>query len=111
MDKNLEIIVESIKEKKGKDILILDFEGTSSVFDYVLLCSGNSNRNIKAIADEVRKKQELSGEIVRRIEGYKQGEWVLMDYSSIIVHILSEEKREFYKLEELWNNAKIIHRS
>ncbi len=108
MTEKLQIIVDAIESKKGKDILALDFQGKSSLFDYVVICTGSSNRNIQAITDEVNRKAQESGCIRLGIEGYDEAKWVLVDLDDIVVHVMDEESRDFYKLEILWNEAKEI---
>lgn len=106
MDKKLKIIVDVLEGLKGEELLILDFEGRSSLCDYALICTARSDRNAKAMADELNKV--LKEENIDRIgiEGYDEGTWILVDYDNIVVHILLEEVREYYKLEELWSQAK-----
>ncbi|WP_372712500.1 ribosome silencing factor [Ilyobacter sp.] len=108
MTGKLQTVVDAIESKKGKDILALDFQGESSLCDYAVICTGSSNRNIQAITDEVDKKIRESGEIRLGIEGYDEAKWVLIDLDDIVVHIMDEETRDFYKLEVLWNEAKEI---
>ncbi len=109
-DKNMEIAIESIKNKKGDDIAVIDFKGKSSVTDYFIICTGNSQPNIKAIADEIEKKLGEENVIKLRGEGYGDTDWVLLDYGYFVVHVFARQTREFYRLEELWNHAKIDYK-
>lgn len=94
--------VEALENKKGHDIEILDITG-SSLADYFVLCTGNSNTQIKALADEVEFKLREDFDLeVRSSEGFDTREWILLDYGDVIVHIFSKDAREFYQLERLW---------
>jgi len=105
-----EIIVKSILEKKGKEVILLDLEGLSdAVCDRFIICEGGSTTQVKAIADFIafNTKKEL-GEMPLHSEGFGNQEWILIDYFDVVVHIFLKEKREFYKLEELWSDAKFV---
>ncbi len=102
MNKKLEIIKEAIEEKKGRDIVIIDVAQKSSIADYYVVCTGTSDRNIQAIADEIKDKMRENEEICLGVEGYNSAKWVLMDYDDVIIHIFDEEARDFYRLEEIW---------
>ena len=110
MPEKLDIIVDAIEGKKGRDILALDFQGTSSVCDYAIICTGSSNRNIQAIADGINEK--LGGNELRRIsmEGYNGAKWILIDCGDVIVNVFDAAARQEYKLEVLWNDAKEVLR-
>ena len=99
--------VAAVENKKGEDIVILEMDRNSGAFtDYFVLCSGANPRQIQAIADEVQKDLSQAGDRPTNIEGYKQAEWVLLDYVNFVVHIFSERARKFYDLERLWKSAK-----
>ncbi|MDR1923477.1 MAG: ribosome silencing factor [Planctomycetaceae bacterium] len=94
------------KENRGNDIVVLDIRGLTKAFDYFLIVSGTSRRQVNSIADEIQKK--LAGEMgdeCLSISGYKEGRWVVMDYGDIVVHLFEPETRTFYALEELWGKA------
>ena len=105
----LETVIEGIQEVKGIDTAILDFKKIkTAVCKYFVICSGTSNTHVSSIADSVKKI--VSKEIQEKpwhIEGLNTSEWVLLDYSDIVVHVFQEQTREFYKLEDLWGDAKI----
>jgi ribosome-associated protein len=111
MNKKIQTIIDAVEDKKGKDILILDFQGKSSISDYAFICTGRSDRNIKAITDEITKKMRELGEEKLTIEGYDEAKWVLLDYDDVVVHIFDESTRDYYSLETLWLEAKEIYRS
>ena len=93
-------------DSKAIDIKILDLKGITSVADFFVICSGSSDRQIKSIADRVT--ETLKKENVRPIstEGYEIGQWVLVDYADVLLHVFSEEARVHYDLEGFWKNAK-----
>ena len=97
-----------IDAKKGDDIVILDLRGISSVADYFVIASGNSDRQVVAIADHVEDELAKNGIYTKYKDGMKTGRWVVMDYLDILVHIFHKEEREYYNLERLWNDAKKI---
>ena len=105
----LETIIEGIQELKGKDAAILDLKKIeTSVCKYFVICSGTSNTHVSSIADSVKKV--VSKKIQEKpwhIEGLNTSEWVLLDYSDIVVHVFQEQTRKFYRLEDLWGDAKI----
>lgn len=108
-EKLLEEIIEAIKEKKGKKIVSIDLRGIeNSVFDFFVICHGTSTTQVSAIADNVefRPKDKL-GIKPTHTEGMQNAQWVLVDYSGIVVHIFLEEQRIFYRLEDLWADGKI----
>ncbi|MHA4893751.1 ribosome silencing factor [Pedobacter sp. PWIIR3] len=102
-----EIAVLGIQEKKGNDIVRLDLrELNSSVSDYFIICSANSSTQVKAIADSVEEEIYKNTQTDPwRKEGQESGEWIILDYFDIVVHIFKTEKREFYGIEDLWGDA------
>ena len=105
----LETIIEGIQEVKGIDTAILDLKKIeTAVCKYFVICSGTSNTHVSSIADSVKKN--VSKEVQEKpwhIEGLNTSEWVLLDYSDIVVHVFQEQTREFYRLEDLWGDAEI----
>jgi ribosome-associated protein len=94
-------------EKKAEEITVLELEQGSGAFtDYFLVCSGSNPRQVQAISDEVENRLEQAGVRPNQIEGYKQADWVLLDYVDFVVHIFSEKARKFYDLERLWKSAR-----
>ena len=95
------------REKKAEEITVLELEKESGAFtDYFVVCSGSNPRQIQAISDEVEERLERAGLRPNNIEGYKQAEWVLLDYVDFVVHVFSEHARKYYDLERLWKSAK-----
>lgn len=100
--------IDAILEKKGRDIAVLDMQDVSGMADFFVLCTGDSDIQIKAIVDGVQEQiQEHAGESPWHVEGYDHRQWVLLDYVDLVVHVFNEEKRGFYDLERLWGDAPI----
>ncbi|MBR6709317.1 MAG: ribosome silencing factor [Clostridia bacterium] len=100
-----EAIITVLDEKKGHGLKKLHVEDKTVLADYFVLCTGNSNTQVKALADEVEYKIGLRGVDPLHVEGRDNGSWVLIDYGSVIVHIFSREARDFYNLDKLWSDA------
>lgn len=98
----LDITIAALEELKAKDIVILDVSSLSSEMDTLVIASGSSNRQTKALANNVVVKAKANGFKPRGLEGTEQGEWVLVDLGDIIVHIMTPATRDFYDLEGLW---------
>jgi ribosome-associated protein len=99
--------IAACQDKKAEALTILELEKNSGAFtDYFVICSGTNPRQIQAIADEVELRLKKSGLRPAHIEGYRQAEWVLLDYVDFVVHVFSEKSRKFYELERLWKSAK-----
>lgn len=96
---------EAADEQKASDILILDLRGITLIADYFVICSGRSTVQVKSIAERVIERLESRGIVIHHREGLRDGYWVLLDYGSVVVHILRQEEREFYSLERLWGDA------
>ena len=94
-------------EKKGFDVRILKLKELSSVCDYFLIVSGEADLHVKAIAESVVEGLKKAGERPMHVEGMTEGNWVLLDYIDVIVHVFKEPTRQFYSLERLWGDAPI----
>ena len=104
----VDIIIEGLRKRKAQDIVILDISGLTTLTDYFVICSGNSDTQIKAIADSVEEELlEQVGEKAWKKEGLQARSWIILDYINTVVHVMSREKREFYDIERMWNDAKI----
>ena len=95
-------VQDKIDDMKGRDIVVLDVRGKSSVTEFMIVCSGTSNRHTKSIADYVAAEVKKAGINALGIEGQSSGEWVLLDLDDVVVHVMLEESRSFYQLEKLW---------
>jgi ribosome-associated protein len=104
-----DVIIEGMLEKKGEKIVSIDFSKIqNSLFKGFVICQGNSNVHIETIADSVEEfVRKKSGRKPNHIEGKTNGEWILMDYFDMIVHIFQEKYRNFYQLEKLWADAEM----
>ena len=101
--------IQACQEKKAEQISVLELEQGSGAFtDYFVVCSGTNPRQIQAISDEVELRLKRAGVYPNSIEGYKQAEWVLIDYVDFVIHIFSEQSRRYYDLERLWKSAKKV---
>lgn len=104
-------IVNILDEKKGDDILLLDLLGVCSFTDYFVIATGASERTVRALADDVtRKVRKAHQQHPRSQEGEAASGWVLLDFGDVVVHLFSEEMRDFYRLEDLWREGKILLR-
>lgn len=102
-------IVNVLDEKKGEDILLLDLIGVCSFADYFILTTAPSKRTIRALRDDVQLGLKQSRQLLAMsVEGEPESGWVLMDYGDVIVHIFSQEMRDFYRLEDLWGEGRIL---
>lgn len=102
--------VAACEEKKADRLSVLELEKNSGAFtDYFVICSATNPRQLQAISDGVEERLEKIGFRPKSVEGYKQADWVLLDYVDFVVHIFSEKARDFYDLERLWKSAKRIH--
>lgn len=104
----LKIIVKALDDKRAADIDVLNISELTSLGDYFIICSCGSGIQVRACADEVEEKMKENGFAPLHVEGYRSGNWILMDFDDIIVHIMDRETRGFYALEHLWNDAEKI---
>ena len=102
------LTAKAISSKKGLNIKLIEIGDISSLADYMVIARGTSSTHVKAIADEVEYQLDEAGISVSHIEGYRSNSWILLDYVDVIVHIFSDEAREFYDLERLWQDGKEI---
>ena len=98
----LNVVISSLKEFKAQDIIKIDLEGKTNMADFMLIASGTSSRQIRAIAENTVTAIKKNSNVNVNIEGLNQGDWVLIDGGDIIVHLFRPEVREFYNLEKMW---------
>lgn len=104
----LDIAVKSADDKKAMNIVALDLKGISLIADYFVICHGNSDTQVQAITTEIRKQVSEAGGQVRGIEGLDSARWVLLDLGDVIVHVFHRDEREYYNIERLWSDAKVV---
>jgi ribosome-associated protein len=102
-----QIVVEALEDIKGRDIVVFNTAHLPSMFERVVIASGDSSRQVKALADHVRDKVKENGGKVYGVEGEKGGEWVLVDLGEIVVHLMHPTVRSFYNLEEVWGGKEV----
>jgi len=101
------LVVDALEDIKGRDILVYNTARMPSMFERVVIASGDSTRQVKALADNVQKKLRESGSRVYGVEGEANGEWVLVDLGDVVVHIMHPTVRDFYNLEEVWGGKPV----
>ncbi|HSI46186.1 MAG TPA: ribosome silencing factor [Methylophilus sp.] len=111
IDKNISLeemklaVVDALEDIKAFDITVMDVHKMTTLTSYMIVASGNSTRQCKAIADNVREKLKEKGVDARGIEGEKDGEWVLVDLDEIVIHVMVQATRAYYNLEQLWSES------
>lgn len=100
-------VVDALEDVKGHDIIVFNTARMPSMFERVVIASGDSNRQVRALADRVQERIRELGSRVYGVEGEKSGEWVLVDLGDVVVHIMHPAVREFYNLEEVWGGKSV----
>ncbi|MEW9500500.1 ribosome silencing factor [Jeotgalibacillus marinus] len=103
----LKIAYTAVDDKRAEDIVALNMKGISLIADFFIICHGNSDKQVQAIAKEVKDRAEEEGYSIKRMEGYDEARWVLVDLGDVVVHVFHREERDYYKLEKLWGDAPI----
>ena len=101
-------VTKALDDKKGLDIKLLKIDQVSSLADYFIICTGTSNTHVKTLCDYAEYTLEQLGEPMLGREGHRGNTWELLDYGSVVVHVFTEEAREFYSLERLWADAEQV---
>jgi ribosome-associated protein len=99
------LAAQAASENKGRDILVLDMREITPLYDYFVIATGQSRRQIHAVAEETDAKLRDAGDRRQGIEGYEASKWIVQDYGDVVVHTFDPETREYYKLEDLWADA------
>lgn len=102
------LTAKALSSKKGLDIQVIEISDVSVLADYMVIATGTSTTHVKALADEVEYKLDEAGISVSHIEGYRSNTWILLDYIDVIVNVFSDEAREFYDLDRLWQDGKPV---
>ena len=106
--KMVKIAYQALDEKKGEDIKIINLEGISVLADYFIIANGTNSSQVQALVDNVEEELHKAGSSLKQREGYSNGNWVLLDFGDVIVHIFDRENRLFYDLERIWRDGKEI---
>ncbi|MCM3611318.1 MULTISPECIES: ribosome silencing factor [Planococcaceae] len=101
----LQMAYQAAEEKKAEDIVVLNMEGISLLADYFVICSGNSDRQVQAIARELIEKSNEAGNEVKSVEGFDSARWILVDLGDVVAHVFHKDERSYYNLERLWREA------
>ncbi|WP_067727354.1 ribosome silencing factor [Oceanobacillus damuensis] len=101
----VELIAEACDDKRAEDIIALDMNQVSLVADYFLICHGSTERQVQAIARGIKDAMEENEVNVKRVEGFEQARWILVDIGDIVCHIFHKDERQYYNLERLWGDA------
>lgn len=101
----LKITVKAADDKRAEDIIALNMKGVSLIADYFIICHGNSDKQVQAIAREMKEKAQEAGYNVKRIEGFDEARWVLIDLGDVVAHVFHRDERSYYNLERLWGDA------
>ena len=101
-------LAKALDSKKGLNIKVLKTQELTTLADYFVLCTATSTTQVKAMSDACEEAMEKQGEAVHHIEGHRDGAWLLMDFSCVIVHVFTDEARKFYDLERLWADAQEV---
>lgn len=102
--------VEALEDKKGEDIKVIDISEISILADYFIIASGNNRNQVQALCDNVEEDLGKMGITQKQCEGYDNGNWILVDYKDIVIHIFDKENRLFYDLERIWRDGKLIEK-
>ncbi|WP_201713558.1 ribosome silencing factor [Rossellomorea arthrocnemi] len=109
MEQNLvELAFKAADDKRAEDIVVLDMKGVSLIADYFLICHGNSDKQVQAIARELKDAAEEKGYTVKRLEGFDQARWILVDLGDVVAHVFHKDERGYYNLERLWGDASFV---
>jgi ribosome-associated protein len=99
-----------LEDKKGEDIILLDIREIADFADYFVICTGTSDRMVHALADDLVEKMRQQQRLRGRIEGQAHDGWILIDFGDVVVHLFSPDRRDYYRLEELWGKGKVLLR-
>lgn len=109
-DQLLELVIQAAEDKKAMNVVALNLREISLIADYFVICHGNSETQVQAIATEIRKKAEASGVRLRGLEGMDTARWVLIDLGDVVAHVFHRDDRDYYNIERLWSDAKAVER-
>lgn len=98
-----DLVINTLEDMKAYDIVSLDVRGKTSITDFFVIASGNSDRHVKSTAESVAFQAKQAGQVPIGMEGLQEGEWALIDLNGVVVHVMQPKVRDFYQLERLWN--------
>ena len=105
VEETLSLAMEAAMAKKAVDPIVLGTMHLTSIFDYFLICSGQTQIQVRAIADHLREELKKAGAVLLHAEGMEDGRWILLDYGWLVVHVMLQRERDFYQIERLWHDA------
>ena len=100
--------IDALEDRKGEDVKVLDISEISTLADFFIIASGSNINQVQAMADSVQEKLGRECYMTKNVEGYEAGNWILLDFGDIIVHVFDNENRLFYDLERIWRDGKLI---
>lgn len=106
----LSVVFDAVEEKKALDPIVLDIRGISLIADYFIICHGNSETQVQSIVNEIRKQADKHKYRIKGVEGLDKSRWVLIDLGDVVVHVFHREDREYYNIERLWSDAKVVEK-
>lgn len=108
LPEGIQVVVDAVEDLKGTDLLVLDLRKLASFTDYLVICTGSSDRHVQALVDGIREKLRAAGVTPLHTEGYEQAGWVLVDFVDFLVNVFTPERRGFYQLERVWRDAPVL---
>lgn len=107
MSNKLEMVKKVLDDKLGRDLTVIDMSTSGSVTDYFVICTGNTPNHTQALADAVEEAALKAGMTIRGKEGFREGSWILLDLEDIVIHIFTQDQRDYYGLEKLWSTPEV----
>ncbi|MFC1596033.1 ribosome silencing factor [Candidatus Margulisiibacteriota bacterium] len=108
-EEKIDLITSALEEKKGEDIEVFDLQNQQTITDFMIICTGSSKIHIKALKDNVRVALTKAEEKIKAETGLLDSNWVILDYFDCIIHVMGPEERQYYHLEDLWENARVVY--
>lgn len=105
---SISVVVAAVEDLKAVDLLVLDLRGLASFTDYMVMCTGSSDRHVQAVTDGIRERLRAAGVTPLHTEGYEQASWVLVDFVDFLVNVFTPEARDFYQLDRVWRDAPVV---
>lgn len=102
------LVVQALEDKKGEDIKVIDISEVSVLADFFIIANGSNRSQVQALSDNVQEMLGKAGVHSKQVEGYESANWILLDFSDVIVHIFDSENRFFYDLERIWRDGKVV---